>query len=125
MESKMTMPAGRYFIGDLCYVLPAEWDEVCAIVLKEDDILDGEFNLNDGRRFASYTTMYGDGWYGKIVVDSGGIGCIRIDDIRSDITEQQLCEKGMIVDFPSSFQTSGSPVDGIIKFGDITIDTTK
>jgi hypothetical protein len=27
----MTMPAGRYYIGDLCYVMHDEWDEACAL----------------------------------------------------------------------------------------------
>lgn len=43
----MTMPAGRYYIGDLCYVMHDEWDEFC-------DHLDypGERKLKDGRKYA-------------------------------------------------------------------------
>lgn len=27
-----TMPAGRYYVGDLCYVMDDVWDEVCDLM---------------------------------------------------------------------------------------------
>ena len=44
------MPAGKYYIGDLCYVMTDdEWREICAIIIKGNQCLDGEFELPDGR----------------------------------------------------------------------------
>ena len=41
----MTMPAGRYYIGDLCYVMSdEEWDEFCSLTIKDNKCFDGEFN---------------------------------------------------------------------------------
>jgi hypothetical protein len=80
------MKAGTYYVGDLCYVLHDEWDEVCELIIKDNVCLDGEFTLRDGRRFAIYGTAYGDGNYfdqnGKSYdVDAGSIGCILMNDI--------------------------------------------
>lgn len=119
----MTMPAGIYYVGDLCYVMNNEWNEVCKITFTDEDILSGEFALSDGRKFAIYSTAYGDGCYmdqyGKeYSVDSGSIGCIKI----ADITEDDIRE-GQIVEFSDPFQTSC--VEGLIRIGDIRIDTTE
>ena len=57
----MTMPAGQYYIGDLCYVMHDEWDEVCHLLFGSSQtgrIKEGEFVLKDGRRFACYSTAY-------------------------------------------------------------------
>ena len=85
------MPAGRYYVGDLCYVMSnEEWDEVCGLLFEgrnDHGVNQGEFTLKDGRRFASYNTKYGDGVYESNMntthsVDSGNIGCILADDIK-------------------------------------------
>jgi len=52
------MKAGTYYIGDLCYVMHPEWDEFCALTISGHNVLDGEFNLKDGRRFATFTTKW-------------------------------------------------------------------
>ena len=123
----MTMPAGLYYIGDLCYVLHDEWDEVCDILFgdSEDNIIpEGEFTLKDGRRFALYSTAYGDGTYtdnegNTYGVDAGSIGCIRIEDIR--LTEQNHIKLGTAITFTEPFHTSS---DGsLLRFGHVTIDT--
>ena len=31
-EYTATFPAGEYYIGDLCYVMHAEWGEVCNLM---------------------------------------------------------------------------------------------
>lgn len=115
----MTMPAGKWWIGDLCYVLHAEWDEYCDITIKET-CLEGEFVLADGRRFATYSTAYGDGTYDGISVDSGTIGCILLSDI--DLTNPENCiTLGRVVEFNKPFTTSA--LGGAIRFGDVSIDT--
>jgi hypothetical protein len=81
------LPAGKYYIGDLCYVMHGEWSELC------DVICDNNFNdqtasieLNDGRQIVLSHTKYGDGTYpdnygNTYGVDSGTIGAIRVEDI--------------------------------------------
>jgi len=119
------MPAGQYYIGDLCYVMSdAEWNDFCSITIQGHRCLSGEFVLNDGRRFATYQTKYGDGLYqdqfeNRYGVDAGLIGCIRIEDIRVD--KYNIKELGSIVEFKTDFVTSYE--DGVIKIGHVMIDT--
>jgi hypothetical protein len=123
----MTMPAGTYYIGDLCYVMHPEWDEFCDITIEGHRVKDGEFTLKDGRRFATYGTMYGDGQYRSNIgsyhsVDAGLIGCIRIEDIRDpEATTEQMRDLGTIVEFDEPFETSES--EGVITFGCVEINT--
>lgn len=117
------MPAGKYYVGDLCYVMHPEWNEVC-------DLLDGgegEFTLKDGRKFASLNTYYGDGVYTSNMgtehsVDAGLIGCIRVCDILDDeYTQEHTKELGAFIDFQEPFEVWND--DGILCFGHIRIDT--
>lgn len=75
----------KYYIGDLCYVMHDEWQEVCSIT--GFDNTEWAYQLEDGRKFFMFTTAYGDGVYSDgdglaYSVDSGTIGCIKVDDIR-------------------------------------------
>jgi hypothetical protein len=52
----------------------------------KNSVLDGEFNLANGVRFAVQSTAYGDGTYQddngrNYPVDAGLIGCIRVEDV--------------------------------------------
>lgn len=129
------MPAGRYYIGDLCYVMTdEEWKECCNLFFAGRDdhgVNDGEFTLKDGRRFASYSTAYGDGTYydqygHSYSVDAGLIGCILESDIRAEKYEN-LLDLGNIVDMNTPFVTSGGRYDkesdGVIQFGTFMIET--
>lgn len=129
------MQAGKYYIGDLCYVMTdEEWDEFCSLTIKGNECLDGEFQFADGRRFATYGTVYGDGEYRSNIrtkhsVDSGSIGCIRVEDIR-DIRARSFYDiesLGAIVDFQTDFVTGGGrgtpDWEGIIQFGRVLIET--
>lgn len=127
----MTMPAGKYYIGDLCYVMHDEWDEVCDLFFPPGDNIgrgrEGEFALKDGRRFASFGTAYGDGMYRSNVgtehcVDSGSIGCIRVDDIRdTTYNEDRIEQLGAIVEFDRPFEVSAD--QGLLIFGHVQIET--
>lgn len=115
------MKAGRYWIGDLCYVLGNRWDEVCDIVIKDHTCLSGEFELN-GVPFAMYSTAYGDGVYSdnsgrSYPVDSGSIGCVLLEDI-DDGADTTL---GSIIEFSHDFITGS--IGGIIQFNNVSIDT--
>jgi hypothetical protein len=133
------MPAGKYYIGDLCYVMDdAEWLEVCDLTIRGSRVIDGEFQLKDGRRFAMYGTAYGDGTYHdhygfSYSVDSGSIGCIRMEDIKASNTyslgdTQAILDFGAIQDFDTDFVTGGGIQgtmgwEGLIQFGHIVIET--
>jgi len=118
------MKAGKYYIGDLCYVMHPEWDEFCSLTISGNNVLDGEFNLKDGRRFATFTTKWGDGTYkdeqGRSYgVDAGLIGCIAVDDITT--SELENLTDGHVVEFVQDFSTFSA--GGIIRIGSICIDT--
>lgn len=120
------MPAGRYYVGDLCYVMHDVWDEVCDLMFPNSYNGHGEygkFKLKDGREFAVYSTAYGDGTYydgsgRKYWVDAGVIGCILESDIRDD---NPTIEGGNVMDFAHDFDTW--EYGGRIRFGDVSIDT--
>ena len=121
------MPAGDYYIGDLCYVMHEEWDEVCSLFFKGNTngrCNQGEFVLKDGRRFACYNTRWGDGEYrdqfnNRYLVDSGCIGCILVSDIVE--MDKRNIDLGNVIKMTKEFDTSN--IDGLISFNNITIET--
>ena len=125
------MPAGKYYIGDLCYVMHPEWKECCDLFFPyvpgqpEGRGRDGEFALKDGRRFANFRTAWGDGTYRSNIntehsVDSGSIGCIRVEDIR-DNTYDDIETLGAVVEFDQPFEVSEDA--GMLTFGHVQIET--
>lgn len=126
------MPAGVYYVGDLCYVMSdEEWDEFCSLTIKGNNCIDGEFNLRDGRRFATYGTKFGDGEYrdqfgNTYSVDAGLIGCIRFEDIKT-VKYEDFERLGKIIEYKSDFVTAGGRQnddwDGVIQIGELRIDT--
>ena len=118
------MKSGTYYIGDLCYVMHDRWDEFCNLTIVGNKVLDGEFNLADGRRFATFTTQWGDGTYkdelgNEYPVDAGLIGCIRVEDIAPE--ELANLESGRVVEFVQAFSTWSA--GGEIRIGNVLIDT--
>ena len=121
-------PAGKYYVGDLCYVMHDEWDEVCGLFFKGRDdhgCNQGVFELKDGRKFASFNTKYGDGAYfdqygEEYGVDAGLIGCILVSDIKANKYDN-LLDLGAILEFDEDFETGEH--EGKIQFGYIVIDT--
>lgn len=127
------MKAGKYYIGDLSYVMTdAEWDECCDITIKDNEYLSGVFKMNDGREFASYATLRGNGRYparevslkgysyvslGNCPVDTGLIGCILVDDIQ----KVEGLDGGVVVEFDSVFTPFED--DGVIHFGRVYVNT--
>lgn len=126
------MPPGKYYVGDLCYVMTnEEWREFCDITLDGQKVKDGEFEFKDGRRFATYSTAFGDGVYHdqyghSYSVDAGLIGCILVEDIKSNKYDN-LLDLGAILEFDTEFVTSGgrgeSGWEGTIQFGYVYIET--
>jgi predicted enzyme related to lactoylglutathione lyase len=132
----MTMPAGKYYVGDLCYVMHECWDEVCGLFFKgrtDGGCNEGEFNLKDGRRFVSYNTKWGDGGYydesgNEYSVDAGLIGCICLDDIDFTNDENNI-NGGHVIEFRTDFDHGGGRSnlgrnwDGVIRIGHVKIIT--
>jgi hypothetical protein len=123
------MPAGNYYVGDLCYVMHPEWNEVCDLAFPDkthpNTEVVGVFHLKDGRSFANFSTANGDGEYTSNVgtshmVDSGSIGCIRVSDIK-DTTYADIETLGAIIEFKEPFEVGS--FKGKIWFGNAIIDT--
>lgn len=117
------MPAGKYYVGDLCYVMHPQWSEVCDLIFSNNED-NGEYTLENGVKFAVHHTLYGDGTYFDDInrsysVDAGLIGCILVNDI-DDFTQSP--EGGNYIVFDHPFETSRDN-DGTIIFGKVEIKT--
>lgn len=117
------MPAGTYYIGDLCYALTDEqWDEVSG----GDE---GKYTLSDGTEVVIMYTAWGDGAYDSNrntshSVDSGSIGCV----LQSRMSEQSKQDENLLKEHAAVFVFNESFVvgkrgRGVLQFGDIVIDT--
>lgn len=123
--SKFTMPAGQYYVGDLCYVMHDEWDEFCDLTIKDNRCLQGKFTMRNGVEFATFQTKYGDGTYSdnhgcQYPVDAGLIGCVKLSDIDQTNPYNHLTN-GNVVEFPRDFVCFND--NGVIRFGSLVIDT--
>jgi hypothetical protein len=120
------MQAGKYWVGDLCYVFSdKDWMDACKLFISGNDCLEGEFNLPDGRRFAIFNTAYGDGEYydqngHKYCVDAGCIGCTLVENISAS-KYNNIEDLGNIVEFNETFEVLED--QGLIKIGHILIET--
>ena len=80
--SNTKFQAGKYYIGDLCYVMHEKWTEFCHSTDNEGTLQ----KLSDNRSFWWHSTAYGDGNFNdqlgnEYPVDAGLIGIINVDDI--------------------------------------------
>ena len=128
--SLITMPAGTYYVGDICYVMHDVWDEACDLMIPDGKSpVDGIFDLEDGRQFAVFSTAYGDGVYydesaRAYPVDSGCIGCIKVSDIKDETFDiKDIDNLGNIIHFDEEFEVGN--YDGVIFFGNVNIWTTE
>ncbi len=118
---------GKYYVGDLCYVNDERWDEVCnRLFASKSRRPGGEFELEDGIKFAVYCTAWGDGCYednlgNQYGVDAGVIGCIRVDDLHK--MGEAPSDLGTIHEFEKDFETGYE--DGTIFFGDLKVETDR
>lgn len=115
MTRKHIFPAGEYYIGDPCYVIPDEdWDGV----LKATDFDDGLYHWNGRICFTAFT-KYGDGCYGNrngdamVAVDSGTIGIIPIR--KDDEIEGLFYPYTLLRTFGKKFEVWEE--DGVFHFG--------
>lgn len=125
-----TLPAGTYYIGDPCYVIPdAEWDGVLQTsgYFGHDDHKRGGIFQHRGLWYAAYSTRYGDGTYRDgsnraYPVDSGTIGAVPVELAKLEDEEGPIfgCH---LISFREPFQVSEH--NGVIRIGKITIDTAE
>lgn len=116
---KYILPAGKYYIGDPCYVIRgANWQKVC------DELEDGIYtNLN--HPFFMASTAYGDGSYmdqegNEYGVDSGQLGAVPIALIETSVAQAESL--GIIRDFPDGL-IIGYGTGATFEFGEIVIHT--
>jgi hypothetical protein len=134
MEIKQPAPVTTqsfYYVGDLCYVMHDEWDEICNLAFERDGV-EGKHQLADGRKFAIYGTAYGDGTYfdsydldRTYSVDSGTVGIIEVKDITDP---EFLCVVasglGHVIELPQRLEDMNCGYsNGTIWFGDFAIIT--
>ena len=118
----MKLKAGKYWVGDLCYILQRaeDWNQICAFMGSGSKPKTGIFSLN-GREGAIFGTAYGDGCYrdqdgNEYGVDSGTLGLFP-----AEFASGRFADGGVIHDFPEDF--SVSCVKGEMRFGHLRIPT--
>jgi len=142
------MKAGKYYVGDLCYVLGDKaHDELCKMCYPTGNTtgIEGKRVLSDGRIVISFKCPYGDGVYGdqsgmSYMVDSGCLGITLLEGLEEQwenpnthithLKEETMTEYigrlGHIVEYDSEFNVKRVSVDGDVNmtFGDkVTINT--
>lgn len=118
-----TMPAGTYFIGDLCYVMSDVWDKVFS-QMESTNFTQGTITVDENIVGLHFSTVFGDGIYydedgHKYPVDSGSIGCINLESITDPSANLLL---GRVFEFKEPFECFCGEGD-ILYFGKICIDT--
>ena len=112
------LPAGEYYVGDPCYCFEGSWSAVLAAT----DFFKNETVSFNGGFVAATNTAYGDGTYdgsdgNSYPVDAGLIGVVSVS-----LYEETDPPFGMQrVIFGEDFTVSSE--DGVIKIGDILINT--
>lgn len=106
-----TLPAGKYFVGDPCYVFSNErnnkdrWSELLNI----SDFFEKPYVEFEGHKLFATPTAWGDGGYydqfgNEYSVDAGLIGAVpfALWDISED-EQKELNRLGKVVEFNSEF----------------------
>ena len=128
-EPLMTDTAAAYYVGDLCYVMDTEWDEIVSQGVYDNSKL--AFTLADGRQYFMVSTMHGDGSYSDTdgnpySVDSGTIGAIKVADVKNLDALNATLESGLGHIHTFAHTLSGKDCDyfeGKINIGGVVIDT--
>ena len=107
------MPLGKYYVGDLSYVLSdgGTWEEVNILRLKDRKRRanfstaggggQGKFTLSNGREIVIFDTAYGDGVYDdyggrRYAVDSGSIGLTLAEGLENT-------QHGNLIEYKEAF----------------------
>lgn len=124
------LPAGTYYVGDLCYVVnDDDWSDFCERSFPDSytEVV-GIFETFEGINYANFGTKYGDGGYAdyngrKYSVDSGSIGCIPVCALSDEFDSEASAKLGNIIDFPGAFEVGYDEETGTIIFGNVEIMT--
>lgn len=129
-QDSMTLPAGTYYVGDLCYLLEdSVYDDYVCAFTHEDEIV--EIETEDGIKFlASHSnTAYGDGGYkdnlgNEYGVDAGIIGIVQLvdEEMLNKAKKEEASNMAKVIEFEEAFTVEYN--DGVFDFGHIHIDTT-
>jgi hypothetical protein len=145
-----TSKSAVYYIGDLGYVTsPEEWRTYCyqvpvrEVLLGQADSEDGVDTLfyldpenssddeESGRPFYAFSTAYGDGVFAdnsgrRYSVDSGGIGCIRVENLSDKGKVKEAVKKGLahLIEVSEPITADDcSWTNGTLIFGEVIIET--
>lgn len=119
------LPAGKYYIGDPCYVIrDHNWSDFCEAFFKAEQEDQDVFEYDGQTVFASHT-FYGDGRFDDqdgytYGVDAGMIGAIPLALIPGG--EAQAAANGRVVDFKQPFD-AWYEKDGTFWIGNVRIFT--
>ena len=129
---RATLPAGKWWIGDPCYVFPHtgpmenKWDELLNEANFFEEVSYAE--LDDGKiKVWTASTAYGDGRYtgsdGSVFpVDAGLLGIVPQETVDYlGRTDNNLNRCGLFIEFDESFVAESD--GGNFRFGHIRIDT--
>jgi hypothetical protein len=118
-HNEYIIPAGKYWLGDPCYIIPDEdWDD---FLIKTDYF---EYSLVEvkGYKVIGFHTYYGDGTYydnfgNEYSVDSGTIGLVPVEigikNIHAELAKSVEFREDVLC-----YEDSG-----ILHFGEYIIDT--
>lgn len=114
------LPAGKYFIGDPCYVFTdADWD---ALLEALDSFESDDIQHHNGFELWAFGTAFGDGVYTdqngiEYPVDSGLLGIVPLEMI----TNPEGQEHGTVIEFQKPVAVDHE--NGTFWFGQICIKT--
>jgi len=117
-EKNNYLPPGKYWIGDLSYVMDNYFDRHLYMVEN------GVYQTENGINFARFSTAYGDGFYydyedNTYGVDTANIGCVSSDGV----TDEGEGDLGKYHTFDYPFKCVWHETGGYIQYGDIWIQT--
>lgn len=131
-EKAVIFPAGKYYIGDPCYVFSCEsWSKLCD---ETDCFENGEDHphlfSHRGHKFFGASTAHGDGTFYdsdgyQYGVDAGMLGIVPLALVELEGESIEDIEKhklGRIQEFKEDFEV-GVNESHTFLFGDIIIDT--
>lgn len=128
----MTVPAGKYFVGDPCYAVKDNdaWQDFVERMFKDSpagETVSGV--MMNGYPVVGVGTMYGDGEYFDVnhnrsfPVDAGLIGVVDMRvAAQNGVTESDLKDMGHVINFDEEVRLARTD-DGDILIHNITIPT--
>lgn len=112
-----TLPPGRYYIGDPCYVFDESWDDV----LTATDFFDKNVQTFRGVPVFGHSTAYGDGAYHGSNGREYGVDAGLLGAIPEQLFDNQPDDNGPVIDAPQGLRCSYS--DGVFYFHVIGANT--